>query len=804
MATAFFAKIGFTSIKVKLITWFLAIGIVPLAIVGFLAYQRSVTDLRQDRGEVLHRIAEETLEKVDRCFFERYSDAQAFAAHPHARDSQERATAAANFFTTCYGIYDLMIVADRDGRIVAANTVRHDGQPLDTASLIGASVQGQPWFEEIINGNVRKRKTYYADAEYDPLVARVYGNPQLTLNFSAPIVDGEGQVTGVWSNRVSWTRIVKNLLDAQRDMLERRGLGGVDLALLRRDGVVLDGPHLIGSLQSSQAKDESQAARAIARGVSGHTIEIDPQTGVAELTGYASSDGALGFPGFGWGVLARQRTSDAYSQALALRSYILLVGAAAAAAIVVLAFYIAENITRPVKQTAAVLDAVACGDLSQRLQFHRRDEFGQMGQSLNMAVEAQAHAVAQIQEDAAREQRERDALQHHVNEILAVVNRVAQGDSGARIALPQQFMIGQLASGLNRFFEEREATERREEQHRRLEHETQERLRRQVDELLTVVTAAAEGDLTRRIGVDADGAVLELAQGLEKMFSDLRNMISQIVDSAAQFAEGSQVIAESSQTLANGAQTQTAAVEEMAATLEHLGRSIEEVRQSAAEADRVASETSRLARQGGDAVQKSVEAMALIQTSAQQISDITQVISEIARQTNLLALNAAIEAARAGEHGLGFAVVADEVRKLAERADQAAGEISSLIEQSTDRVREGASLSRQTGDALKAIIDGAVITADQISGIATLTKEQSTAAADASRALQQVARVTDEVASGSEELASSSEELGAQAAALRDLVTGFYTESEQPAEVRPRRPSKPAYPPCAPVRSLGV
>jgi len=181
--------------------------------------------------------------------------------------------------------------------------------------------------------------------------------------------------------------------------------------------------------------------------------------------------------------------------------------------------------------------------------------------------------------------------------------------------------------------------------------------------------------------------------------------------------------------------------------------------------------------QGGTAVQKSIEAMELIRTSSTQIAEIIQVISEIASQTNLLALNAAIEAARAGEHGMGFAVVADEVRKLAERSNQAAGEISGLIKESTARVEEGAQLSDQTGESLKQIIEGVVGTAAKIGEIATATVEQAANAQEVSKAIQGVAEVTEQSAAGSEEMASSSEELGAQASALRDLVARFKTEN---------------------------
>jgi len=320
---------------------------------------------------------------------------------------------------------------------------------------------------------------------------------------------------------------------------------------------------------------------------------------------------------------------------------------------------------------------------------------------------------------------------------------------------------------------EKLASEARQKELQDRERENQEELKKKVDQILTMVNAAADGDLTAELQVSGTDAVGELATGLRRMMADLRDIITQVIDGASQFTEGARVVSESSQTLAQGAQTQSASVEQMSATIEELTRSIEAVKENAGGASDVAQQTSTLATDGGAAVRKSVEAMERIKASSTQISEIIQVISEIASQTNLLALNAAIEAARAGEHGLGFAVVADEVRKLAERSSEAAKEISTLIKESTQRVSEGATLSAQTGEALNRIIGSAQATAKKITEIAAAAIEQATSAVEVSKAIQQISHVTEQAAAGSEEMASSSEELGAQASSLRELVSRF-------------------------------
>lgn len=277
-----------------------------------------------------------------------------------------------------------------------------------------------------------------------------------------------------------------------------------------------------------------------------------------------------------------------------------------------------------------------------------------------------------------------------------------------------------------------------------------------------------------------------LLQSLRVMDQKLNDIVGSVSSGADNVGSAARQLAQGNDDLSQRTQEQASALEEIAATMEQLTATVKRNSDNAHQADQLVHRTRSQADSSAAVAQQTFGAMEEINNSSRKISDIINVIDEIAFQTNLLALNAAVEAARAGEQGRGFAVVATEVRNLAQRSASAAKEIKLLISDSVDKVRVGTELVNASGKTLSDLVAGVNRITDVVAEIASASTEQAASIAHINVAMTQMDSTTQQNAALVEEAASASKAMENQAHELVNLVGFFHIRGAHAQASRPQ------------------
>jgi methyl-accepting chemotaxis protein len=390
---------SFKSIKVKLLAAFIVMGVVPLVVLTLLLTRQGRNQMHGQLGQELFLQARTIADAVSAYADEKYVDTQAFTEVPAARDTPAEATKLMNDDMQARGAggtYSLMMLAGKDGKIVAASTVDGDGKPLDTAGLVGRDVRGEEWFEKIASGAIPRTGAYVGPLCRDPVVAQFTHDTGATFIVAAGVYDDKGQLVRVWANRASWDHFATAVTDAAARELETHGVPTASVSLVDSKGMTLahDDHSLV--LKVNQVDAKSAGAVASVTGKAGVVDDVDPGDGAAAVAAYTPVPGFGGQPPNGWSVIVRGHSSEVDALASPLRDFGLVVAALAGALLLVAAWVIARNIARPISATVVALERVAEGDLTARAPVVGRDEVAGMGKALNHALERLSAAFSKI------------------------------------------------------------------------------------------------------------------------------------------------------------------------------------------------------------------------------------------------------------------------------------------------------------------------------------------------------------------------------------------------------------------------
>ena len=265
----------------------------------------------------------------------------------------------------------------------------------------------------------------------------------------------------------------------------------------------------------------------------------------------------------------------------------------------------------------------------------------------------------------------------------------------------------------------------------------------------------------------------QMSQYFSKMQEYLADMIHSINDMSYIISKKSNKIFYENANLAKRVEDQAASLEETSSSMEEFASGLKNSTERSIEIRDIMTEATDSIEQVGIMISQTTSNIEDVNESSSKIKNITKMIEDIAFQTNILALNAAVEAARAGEQGRGFAVVASEVRNLAQNSQASVKEITSLIDESVNKINTATNSVRESHKIFEELKDRIINSANLINEISHTIQEQFIGIEQVNKAVSQMDNVTQQNAVLASETSNLSSELLDKSKELHEQISFF-------------------------------
>ena len=402
------------SLARSLLTWFLLLALLPLALTAWLNYYQAINGLMTTATQKLEQNSQISAQFIQSWFDYRFMDLNSQAENQRNAkflatliEGLQASNQTPDKFIKSYAwsslvdtrqqdlitfsrrydyIYDLFLI-DSNGNILF--TVTHEPD-------LGTNLFNGPYadtrFSQAVKTSLDNGQALFSDLEhYAP------SNNQIAGFLTAPILNDQGDKMGVFAIQIRLDQINKLILEHTKSSSLTHYLVGED-GLLRtsltrtENGGILD--HRIDTEQFRLWQNELAANGTYKQ----HTSN-NPETALSYLgpTGQqvVGLHQAVNLPGVHWVLISEINQDEALATAHRLWKITLAIFLLTGTLVAVLAFFQARRITHPIIQLANASTAAAKGQMDQQVAVESNNEIGTLTEAFNhMLMVRQVHEFA--------------------------------------------------------------------------------------------------------------------------------------------------------------------------------------------------------------------------------------------------------------------------------------------------------------------------------------------------------------------------------------------------------------------------